>query len=53
MSDRGVFLASFLTVVLLIAGAFAVPEFFVYELLSATVFLVVAVLVFFGEDNFP
>jgi hypothetical protein len=53
MSDRGVFLAAFLTVVLIVAGAFAIPEFFVYELLTSTVFVVIGVMVFFGDDKFP
>jgi hypothetical protein len=53
MSDRGVFLAAFLTLVLVVAGAFVIPEFFVYELLTSTIFVVVAVMVFFGEDKFP
>ncbi len=53
MSDRGVFLAAFLTLVLVVAGAFAVPQFFVYELVTSTIFVVIAVMVFFGEDKFP
>lgn len=53
MPDRGVFLAAFLTLVLVVAGAFAIPEFFIYELLTSTVFVVIAVMVFFGEDKFP
>jgi hypothetical protein len=53
MSDRWVFLAAFLTLVLTVAGAFAIPEFFVYQLLTSMIFLVVALLVFFGEDEFP
>jgi hypothetical protein len=53
MSDRWVFLAAFLTLVLIVAGAFAIPQFFVYELLTSSVFVVVAVMVFFGEDKFP
>ena len=53
MADRGVFVVAFLTVVLIIAGAFAVPEFFVYELLTATIFVVIGVMVFFGDDKFP
>jgi len=53
MSDRGVFLAAFLTLVLVVAGAFVIPEFFVYELLTSTIFVVIAVMVFFGEDKFP
>ena len=53
MSDRGVFLAAFLTLVLVVAGAFAIPELFIYELLTSTIFVVIAVMVFFGEDKFP
>jgi len=53
MSDRWVFLAAFVTLVLVIAGAFAIPEFFVYELLTATIFVVIAVMTFFGQDKFP
>jgi flagellar biosynthesis protein FliQ len=53
MSDRWVFLAAFVTLVLVVAGAFAIPEFFFYELLTGTVFVVIAVMVFFGGDKFP
>ena len=53
MSDRGVFLAAFLTLVLVVASAFALPELFIYELLTSTVFVVIAVMVFFGDDKFP
>jgi len=53
MSDRWVFLAAFLTAVLVVAGVFAIPQFFVYELLTSTIFIVVAVMVFFGDDKFP
>jgi hypothetical protein len=53
MSDRGVFLAAFLTLVLVVASAFTVPELFVHELLTSAIFVVIAVMVFFGEDKFP
>jgi hypothetical protein len=53
MSDRGVFLAAFLTLVLVVASAFALPELFISELLTSTVFVVIAVMVFFGDDKFP
>jgi len=53
MSDRWVFLVAFLTLVLTVAGAFVIPEFFVYQLLTSLIFLVIALLVFFGEDEFP
>ncbi len=53
MSDRAVFLAAFLTLVLAVAGAFALPELFIHELLTAAIFVVIAVMVFFGDDKFP
>ena len=53
MSDRWVFLFAFLTLVLVVASAFSIPEFFAYELLTSTIFVVIAVMVFFGEDKFP
>ena len=53
MSDRGVFLTAFLTLVLVVASAFAIPELFVYELVTSTIFVVIVVMVFFGEDKFP
>ena len=53
MSDRGVFLSAFLTLVLVVAGAFAVPQFFIYDLVTSTIFVVIAVMVFFGDDKFP
>src|SRR5579862_6272298 len=53
MSDRGVFLTAFLTLFLVAAGAFAIPELFIYQMLSSTIFVVIAVMVFFGEDKFP
>jgi hypothetical protein len=52
MADRGVFVAAFLTVVLVVAGAFALPELFVYQLLTSIIFVVIAVMVFFGDDKF-
>ena len=53
MSDRWVFLAAFLTLVLVVASAFAVPVLFYSELLTSIIFAVVAIMVFFGEDRFP
>ena len=38
---------------LVVAGAFAIPALFIYHLIASTIFLVIAVLVFFGEDKFP
>jgi hypothetical protein len=53
MADRGVFLAAFLALVLVVASAFALPQLFIYELLTSTIFVVIAVMVFFGDDKFP
>jgi hypothetical protein len=53
MSDRGAFLVAFLTLVLVIASAFALPELFIHELLIAAIFVVIAVMIFFGDDKFP
>src|SRR5271170_4991398 len=53
MSDRGVFLAAFLTLVLIVASAFALPQLFIHELLTSTIFVVIAVMIFFGDDKFP
>ncbi len=52
MSDRFVFVTAFLTVVLIVAGAFAIPEYFTLELAKSLMYVVVAVMVFFGEDRF-
>ena len=52
MSDRWVFVTAFLTVVLIIAGAFAIPEYFVFELLKSLIYVAIAVMVFFGEDQY-
>ena len=52
MSDRGVFVAAFLTVVLIVAGAFALPQFFFFELAKSTIYIAIGVLVFFGEDRY-
>jgi hypothetical protein len=52
MSNRWVFLAAFLTTVLIVAGAFSLTQFFYFELAKSVVFLAVAMLVFFNEDKF-
>ena len=52
MSDRGVFVTVFTTVVLIVAGAFAVPQFFPFELLKSLIYVAIAILVFFGEDKY-
>lgn len=52
MSDRWVFATAFLTVVLVVAGAFAIPQYFTFELVRSLMFVVIAVLAFFGEDRY-
>ncbi len=52
MSNRWVFLAAFLTATFLVAGAFALPPFFYFELVKSSIFIAIGVLVFFGEDRF-
>lgn len=52
MSDRGIFVVAFLTVVMIVAGAFALPQLFFFELFKSLVYLLIAVLVFFGEDQY-
>jgi hypothetical protein len=52
MSDRWVFLTAFLTVIVIVAGAFAMPRYFTFELLKSLIYLAIALMVFFGEDRF-
>jgi hypothetical protein len=52
MSDRWVFLSSFVTAVLLIVGAFTLSQFFYFELAKSAMFVAIAMLVFFNEDQF-
>lgn len=52
MPDRWVFLTAFLTAILIVAGAFVLPEFFIFELAKSTIFVAIAVMVFFGEDRY-
>jgi hypothetical protein len=52
MSDRWVFLTAFLTVIVIAAGAFAMPHCFTFELLKSLIYLAIALMVFFGEDRF-
>jgi len=52
MSDRWVFVAAFLTVVLIIASAFVIPPLFTLEFLKCSIFVGISILVFFGEDRF-
>jgi hypothetical protein len=52
MSDRGVFITASLTAVLIAAGAFVHPQFFYFELVKSVIYIAIAVLVFFGEDQY-
>jgi hypothetical protein len=52
MSDRGVFTAAIVTAVLILAGAFVLPQLFFFESAKALIFIAIAVLVFYGEDRY-
>lgn len=52
MSDRLIFVVSFITAVLVVAGAFALPELFFFELFKSVIYCVIATMVFFGEDRY-
>ncbi len=52
MSDRGVFLVAFTTVVLIGGGAFAIPQFFPLELTRSLIYVAIGILVFFGENKY-
>ncbi|MBZ5513922.1 MAG: hypothetical protein LAN62_03585 [Acidobacteriia bacterium] len=52
MSDRGVFVVAFTTVVLVVAGAFAIPQYFPFELTKSLIYVAVAIMVFFGENKY-
>ena len=52
MSDRGVFVATALTVVLIVASAFALPQFFFFELAKSAIFIAIGVLIFFGDNRY-
>jgi hypothetical protein len=53
MSNRWVFLAAFLTTVLIVGGAFSLTQFFYFELAKSVIFFAIAMLVFFNEDRIP
>lgn len=52
MSDRSVFVVAFTTVVLIGGSAFAIPQFFPFELLRSLIFVAIAMMVFFGENQY-
>jgi hypothetical protein len=52
MSDRAVFVVAFTTVVLIGGSAFAVPQFFPFEILRSLIFVAIAMMVFFGENQY-
>lgn len=52
MSDRGVFVVAFSIVVLIGGGAFAIPQFFPFELLKSLIYVAIAIMVFFGENKY-
>ncbi|TAM81608.1 MAG: hypothetical protein EPN47_12755 [Acidobacteria bacterium] len=52
MSNRWVFLAAFLTATFMVAGAFTLSPFFYFELAKSSIFIAIAVMVFFGENRY-
>ena len=50
MSDRNVFTWSIVTAVLVLAGAFVVPQLSLFESAKSLIFLTIAVLAYYGED---
>ena len=52
MSDQRVFTAALLTAVLIVAGAFTLREFFAFELVKASIYIAIAVLVYYGENQY-
>jgi hypothetical protein len=52
MSNRWVFLAAFLTATFIVAGAFALPPYFYFEIVKSSIFIAIGLLVFFGEDRY-
>jgi hypothetical protein len=52
MSDKRVFTASLLTAVLIAAGAFTLRQFFAFELAKSSIYVAIAVLVYYGENEY-
>ena len=52
MSDRVTFVVAVTTVFLVVAGAFALPQLFFFELFKSLIYILIAVMVFFGEDQY-
>jgi len=52
MSDQRVFTAALLTAVLIVAGAFTLREFFAFELVKSSIYIAIAVLVYYGENQY-
>jgi hypothetical protein len=52
LSNRWVFLAAFLTVTFIVAGAFSLPQVFYFELVKSSIFMAIGVMVFSGENRY-
>src|SRR5215467_10298765 len=52
MSDRRVFAAALMTAVLIVAGAFTLRQFFAFELAKSSIYIAIAVLVYYGENEY-
>jgi hypothetical protein len=52
MSDKRVFTTALMTAVLIVAGAFTLRQFFAFDLAKSTIYIAVAVLVYYGENQY-
>jgi uncharacterized membrane protein len=52
MSEKRVFTAALMTAVLIVAGAFTFRQFFAFELAKSSIYIAIAVLVYFGENRY-
>lgn len=52
MSNRWVFLASFLAATFMVAAAFSLPQFFYFKLVESSIFIAIGVMVFSGENRY-
>ncbi|MGH9352784.1 MAG: hypothetical protein ACRD2G_11590 [Terriglobia bacterium] len=52
MSDRGIFVLSFATALLVLAGSYFQPQLFRLDAAQSTIFIAIAALVYFGENRY-
>src|SRR5215472_11629330 len=52
MSDKRVFTAALTTAILIVAGAFTFHQFFAFDLAKSSIYIAIAVLVYYGENRY-